>query len=140
MKKFKTTRLIPLVLLFVFYLLNSSASDMRPSEVADLSINEEVIYIDVREKNEILEGMLQGALWFPLSRMNEQGIKSLVEKSGEKKILVYCRSGARSERAKKMIQKFSNNVFNIGGFGSLKENDKIKTYTPKESEIRSCCG
>lgn len=68
--------------------------------------------VDVRTPEEFASGHLPGALNIPVDelprRLGELG-------SPEKSLVVYCRSGARSSRAERLLKERGfQNVFNLG--------------------------
>ena len=68
--------------------------------------------IDVRSVNEFNMGALMGAINMPIE--NFQVLKDAIDNT--KPILLYCRTGARSEAVKNyLIQLGYNQVHNIGG-------------------------
>jgi rhodanese-related sulfurtransferase len=91
-----------------------------------LSLNSgraEDVLIDVREKEELSEGMLPGAKSFPLSRIkNEKNWKQDFLKMTEgKDILLYCRSGRRSGMVQEILKQNNIASKNIGGYEELKD-------------------
>lgn len=88
------------------------------------------VIIDVREADEIKEGMIDKALWFPLSKIkSDKNWKNDFEKMANgKEIFLYCRSGRRSEMAKESLSKNGIKSENIGGYEDLKKvlNDTSK--------------
>ncbi len=81
------------------------------------------IIVDVREKSEIEQGMIKGAVWLPLSRVeSKQGWEKEIKKSAtNKKVFLYCRSGSRAEKVKKMLKEKGVKSRNIGGYKDLKK-------------------
>ena len=91
------------------------------------------VMIDVRTDEEWRAGYIEGAIHIPLSEIKED-IENY-EISKDEEILLYCRSGNRSGRAKVILDELGyTNVTNIGGIASVSEqyNLKIKTdsYAP----------
>ena len=87
-------------------------------EIMDTDKNVKVL--DVREKEEFEEGHIEGAISLPLSTINEETIKEIVP-SKEIKVLLYCRSGARSEKAARALYALGyENVFSFGGIKDWK--------------------
>ena len=91
------------------------------------------VMIDVRTDEEWNAGYIEGAIHIPLSEI-ERDIENY-EISKDEEILLYCRSGNRSGRAKVILDELGyTNVTNIGGIASVSEqyNLKIKTdsYAP----------
>lgn len=111
-----------------FYLLLSNflyAQTFFPAKDAYLKVqNKNAIFIDVRTQPEVENGIIKGALWIPLSEI-QQGPRKVVEKIKKqhngKKVFVYCRSGSRSEVAKELLKDQGLEIENVGGFEMLKE-------------------
>ena len=76
--------------------------------------------IDVRTQNEWESGHLNKAIHLPLDAF-ESGIESLV-KDKDAKVYLYCRSGNRSGKALKIMQKLGyTNAANVGGIKDARE-------------------
>lgn len=73
-----------------------------------------IIYLDVRTPEEFLTGHYDNAINFPVQEILKGNMPLF---SKDIQIKVYCRSGNRSEIAKKILQEngFSH-VENIGGY------------------------
>ena len=68
--------------------------------------------IDVRSPLEFSQGALEFAVNMPVDRFEE--LKDGIDNS--KPVLLYCRSGARSEMVKKYLQQIGfDHVHNLGG-------------------------
>ena len=98
-----------------------------------LSGNAYSVMIDVRTDEEWNAGHIEGAIHIPLSEIKKDIKNYTIPKDEE--ILLYCRSGNRSGRAKVILDELGyTNTTNIGGIESVSEqyNLKIKTdtYTP----------
>ena len=111
--------IIAFTLLFPF-LANATTST---KEVYELVNSGKAIIIDVREENEIKEGMLDKATWYPLSKIEkdktwEQEIPKLAK---DKKVFLYCRSGRRSGKVNDLLKAKGINSENIGGYEELKK-------------------
>ncbi len=75
---------------------------------------ENFIILDVRTEAEYNEGYIEGAILIPDTEIENKAQEMLTDK--EIKILVYCRSGIRSELASnKLIEMGYKNVFDFGG-------------------------
>ena len=95
-----------------------------------LSGNAYSVMIDVRTNEEWRAGYIEGAIHIPLSEI-KKNIENY-EISKDEEILLYCRSGNRSGRAKVILDELGyTDVTNIGGIASVSEqyNLKIKTDT-----------
>lgn len=110
-----------LAFLFTFSILALSPQEVQ--KIQKLLESNKAILIDVREEDEIKKGMLDQAVSFPLSKTQtsknwSQEVKEMV---GTKKVILYCRSGARAEKFKTLLQQENISAQNIGGFIQLKE-------------------
>lgn len=70
--------------------------------------------LDVREEEEYVTGHAQGAVLFPVDDIEEHSAKEIIP-SKETPVLVYCRSGKRSDMAVcKLCQLGYKRIYNIG--------------------------
>ena len=84
--------------------------------------NKQAIFIDVREADEVKDGMIEKATWMALSKLKADNAweKELRVSSKGKKIFLYCRSGKRSEVAREILKQKGIEAENIGGYETLK--------------------
>ena len=80
------------------------------------------LVIDVRTAEEFASGHIQGAINIPYDQIAE-GIKAINGLKKDDSILVYCRSGRRSETAKQTL----NNL----GFQKVQNGGGMETLTAK---------
>ena len=95
-----------------------------------MSGNAYSVMIDVRTDEEWRAGYIEGAIHIPLLEI-KKNIENY-EISKDEEILLYCRSGNRSGRAKIILDELGyTNTTNIGGINNVSEqyNLKIKTDT-----------
>lgn len=89
----------------------------------DIKVESGDIIIDVREKDEVLSGMIEGAYWFPLSEMSSdpEGAAKAIEQlsKGGKTVYAYCRSGGRSGKYTDFLKQRGIKAENIGGYETL---------------------
>ncbi len=88
------------------------------------------ILIDVREAEEIKEGMIDKALSIPLSKMDAAPEATTMEVksiASGKTIYVYCRSGRRSQAFIDKLKEGSVSASNLGGYQDL-----VKAGLPKK--------
>ena len=72
------------------------------------------ILLDVRTKEEFLEERIEGAFLIPDDEIASRALKELPDK--EIQILIYCRSGQRSEGAAKVLTQMGyTEVYDFGG-------------------------
>lgn len=83
-------------------------------EAKKIMDSEECIILDVRTEEEYDENHIFDAILLPLDKI-EKEIESVISEK-DTKVLVYCRSGARSKEASKiMANKGYKNVLEFGG-------------------------
>ena len=83
------------------------------------------ILIDVRTDSEWNEGFIETAIHIPLNRILEE-IESLTADK-EQMIYLYCRSGNRSGKAQKALQRLGyTNAKNIGGIKEASSSLQLK--------------
>lgn len=87
---------------------------------------QETILIDVREQDEVAQGMLKNAQWIPLSKVDEKKITELKEQYKDKKIEVYCRSGGRAGKFISLLGLPKDRATNLGGYEELKAKGQSK--------------
>lgn len=82
------------------------------SEKAFKMMNDDVIILDVREKEEYNNGHIKNALNIPLDNI----ISEEIDIDKNKTILVYCQSGNRSKTASSKLASLGyENIYNFGG-------------------------
>jgi rhodanese-related sulfurtransferase len=81
---------------------------------------QDTILIDVREQDEVAQGMLKNAQWIPLSKLDEKKITELKAQYKDKKIEVYCRSGGRAGKFISLLGFPEARATNLGGYEALK--------------------
>ena len=108
-------------------------SSLSANQAKETISQKNPILIDVREWDEIKDGMLKGAQWLPLSAIqakDEAALKAIDRLDTKREIWVYCRSGSRSAKVAKLLKEKKFEVFNIGGFSVL-QNAGFEVVTPK---------
>ena len=81
---------------------------------AIIDTEENIVILDVRTKAEFDDGYIPNAILIPDAKLKEEVEMKIPDK--DTKILIYCRSGNRSEKsAKILIEMGYNNVFDFGG-------------------------
>jgi len=123
-------RLFPILLLVLFTALTIGgfADDAQPSlrkKAAAMKEKEKKeaakeIIIDVRNENEFADGHLDKALNIPVQVIAEKIAAAVPDKKA--KIMVYCRSGNRSGKAKTILTELGyTDVTNGGAFDELRK-------------------
>ncbi len=85
---------------------------ISPAELkVRLENGESPLMVDVREDDEVAQGMIEGAIHIPLGQISERHneLPTAVE------IIVICRSGGRSGRACEFLSANGYNVTNMSG-------------------------
>ena len=107
---------------------------MDPKEAYGMLRNDFAVLLDVREENEISQGMVAGSLWMPFTSKIEKNApeweswRDTLPK--DKLIIVYCRSGRRSGIVAELLAAKGFRVANMGAF-----DDWVKAGLPlKKSE------
>ena len=92
-------------------IIPGTMSKIKTEEVKEILDNkdENYILIDVREDYEFREGHIPGAVNIPLGNITS------VDYSKDKTLIVYCRSGNRSNQAAIKLKNMGYNVKDMGG-------------------------
>ena len=96
-----------------------TVQDVTPLEVAGLLRNDFAVLVDVREKDEVADGMAVDAKWMPLSKIEagdpawQDFLKNLPK---DKQIVFYCAAGARAGKVAAMVADKGFRTGNMGGF------------------------
>ena len=113
-------KLIRLMITMVFLILLTACKKAEyvrlTAHEAELMMLEtdDIIILDVRTKEEFDEGHIANAILLPDYEIRERAEEILSDKN--KTILIYCRSGRRSElAAKELIDMGYENVYDFGG-------------------------
>jgi phage shock protein E len=110
----KRTIFVFLMLMLILTGCTDPYKKITPEEAKMLIDTEDVIILDVRTEPEYLAGHIKDALLLPDSEIKLQAEKILPDKN--KKILIYCRSGRRSELAtRELIGLGYKEVYDFGG-------------------------
>lgn len=95
-----------------------SSVSVTGEEAYDLVKEEGAVLIDVRTEEEYLEYNIEGAVNIPLDSL--EMVSNTYDK--ETKIVVYCRSGARSGRAASLLLDMGYTfVYDLGSIDNWKE-------------------
>lgn len=86
---------------------------ISPEEAKEM-MDDSVIILDVRTEEEFAQGYISGAVLIPDYEIEQRAGEELMDKN--QKILVYCRSGRRSEAASRILLDMGYvNVYDFGG-------------------------
>ena len=109
---------IVLLLLFVAFSTSVGSAQNKKATATKTKTQiakQEVFYVDVRTPAEYAEGSVKNAVNIPLDQIESQ----LSQFKNKKNIVVFCRSGARSGKAKSILEK--NGILNVSNGGSWQE-------------------
>jgi phage shock protein E len=105
--------------LFLSLLLSTLTALAAHAQNMSYNGSKQDIIIDVRTPIEFAFSHINGAVNIPLERLNE-GIRSVQGIHKDSKILLYCRSGSRSEKAREILENQGfRHVQNGGGMNDL---------------------
>ncbi|HET9251616.1 MAG TPA: rhodanese-like domain-containing protein [Candidatus Eisenbacteria bacterium] len=102
----------------------ASAAATAPIPTADAwaAIRSGALLVDVRTKAEFDQGHLEGALLIPHDHMAARASELGDDKT--RAIVLYCRTGNRSNQAKKALERLGfTNVMNAGGYERLQRGE-----------------
>lgn len=114
------------VLALLLPLLSNAATSNE--EAYKLVKEKKAVMIDVREENEVKDGMIDQSIWFPLSKIekDKNWEKEFKEITKDKKIFLYCRSGRRSGKVMTLLKEKGIPSENLGGYEDIKKNVPAK--------------
>lgn len=100
---------------------DSSDGSVNYMEAKEKIINDGAILLDVRTEEEYNEKHIDGASLLPLDEIDIDHISQLVSDK-DTPIIVYCRSGNRSQQAReKLIALGYSKVYDLGAMSNWKE-------------------
>ena len=84
-------------------------------EAKKMMDGQDVVILDVREKDEYDGGHIKDAVLLPVGSINEETAAFVIPQK-DSVVLVYCRSGSRSKTASEALVKLGyTNVYEFGG-------------------------
>ena len=93
-----------------------------PREAYQEMLEGKAVFLDVRENDEVMAGMIKGAKWIPLTEMETsptETITKVKEVAAGKNIYLYCRSGRRSQIFLDHMNRAGVSGKNLGGYQDL---------------------
>lgn len=121
-------------------LAKQQIQEISPQELKQwLAGGEEITLVDVRERDEFVQGHLPGATFIPRGFLELQIEQHQPDRT--KPVVVYCAGGVRSALAARNLQEmgYTNTISLIGGFNGWKNAGfefKIPTVLTEEQRIR----
>ena len=110
-------KILFLVLVATFSVTSVFAQNKKEAASKDKMLiqKQDVFYVDVRTAAEFAEGSVKNAVNIPLDQIEN----NLGQFKDKKKIVVFCKSGTRSAKAKSILEK--NQILNVTNGGSWQE-------------------
>lgn len=115
-------------------LLTHTVNEVTPKDVSE---NKEVVYLDAREKKEFKTSHIKGATWVGYNTFKLKKVKEIPK---DKKIVVYCTVGYRSEKiAERLIQAGFTDVSNLYGgiFEWVHQNKEVVNKKGATEEVHT---
>ena len=121
---FKLKRTMKFITLIFLIIISSGCEidrDITVQEAHESLGSGDILFLDVRTRQEFVnEGRIKNAMLIPVNVL-ERRLTDL-EQHRDKKIIVYCKSGRRSQIATEILNKNNFNAYNMdGGFLAWKE-------------------
>jgi len=112
--------LLVILLVVGFFVVRSllAGPSLSPTEAAERVASGEAVLIDVREPDEWSGGVATPALLLSLSDLRgaRERWKEILAAHGDKELLLYCRSGARSGAAVGILRQEGYRATNAGSY------------------------
>ena len=97
---------------------DGSYHQITQEEAKEMMDDQEVIILDVREKDEYDSGHIPGAVLLPVGTIDEDTAAEVIPEK-DSTVLVYCRSGNRSKTASSTLVKLGyTNIYEFGGINT----------------------
>ncbi len=122
MKKIVNFAFYPLIGLLIFNVFFRNHAEANGNQAYEEMLSGKAVIVDVREKDEVSQGMIKGAEWIALSDLKgnpDATIKKVRKLGVNKKIYLYCRSGSRSGTFADELKKQGLQGINLGGYSDL---------------------
>ena len=103
-----------LIVGFLFYSrAQANVPTISPEEAREYLTDSNYQFIDVRTDNEYDSGHIPNSIHIPLHQIQDR--MSEIDSLKNKNIIAYCRSGARSSKATKILVEAGFDVLNLSG-------------------------
>ena len=125
--------LVAVALVFMQFFIQPENGNTEADEISVENVmekqeqKEEIVLLDVRTPSEFNGplGHLEGAILIPINELKKR--LSEIEKFKDKEIIVYCRSGNRSDTGMKILKQEGYNALNmLGGMRAYRKYEKNK--------------
>ena len=100
---------------------HAAVEKISARETKGLLVNDFAVLVDVREEDEVKDGMAADAQWMPMSKIEADDpawVAFQKKLPKDKKIVLYCAVGGRAGRVAKMLSEKGFKTANMGGFAS----------------------
>lgn len=107
---------------------STQVTAVSPKEAEGMLRNDFAVLLDVRETDEIKDGMATPAQWVPMTDIQSNGPKwnaYLSKLSKDKQVIIYCAKGGRAGKVANLLAEKGFRAANMGGF-----NDWAKAGLP----------
>lgn len=94
---------------------------VKPAEANAEVKSGQALLVDVREADEVADGMAAPAQWFPLSKIRADPAAFahfLQQNAKDKQVIFYCAAGGRAGQAAQKAQELGFKSANMGGYAS----------------------
>lgn len=106
--------LLGFILFTEFRRFTDKFENIGPAAAISLINKENTILVDIREQNELRDGLINNAIHIPLSAIGKRVTE--LDKHKDAHVLVYCRSGNRSTSVcRTLIGRGFESVYNLSG-------------------------
>lgn len=103
--------------IFLLFVLAFGLTSCSNPEIENIN-PEETVFVDVRTPEEFSSGSVDNAINIPVDELPDR----ISELQSDKQIVVFCRSGSRSSRAKSILEDAGfKKVINGGGVNDLQQ-------------------
>ena len=101
---------------------NNTNSDLISYiDAKEMIINDGAILIDVRTEDEYNEEHISGAVLLDVNNINEDSAKNVIN-TLDTEVIVYCKSGNRSNQAKELLEDLGyTKVYDLGAMSNWEE-------------------
>lgn len=104
-----------IIVIGLLLICGCAKKNLTSDEINQLVKDNKAIIVDVREFVEYKKGHIKDAIVIPLNTIDKS-----ISLDKDKKIIVYCKSGVRSEKASKKLTDLGYDVYDLGGIHNYK--------------------
>lgn len=110
------------ILTLLLFLSTATLASSDPKKAYAEARAGKAIIVDVREFEEIKDGLIDKAVWLPMSLISQKGqmLMDFKDIAQGKHVYLYCKSGKRALRCQDMLRELGIESESIGGYDFLK--------------------